>query len=752
MDYGFDTEKGIFTLLQPETGKDWSNHIFNDVGYVMSITHFGVPWSRYIDKNSVQVTLNCPLTSFVYLRDAENKRYWNIAGYPSLNKIRGYRCEHGQQYTRISSERNGITGSVTYVVAPDDTREIWKVSVCNRTQKRRIIDIFAVTAFDLNGYSQPVYYSAVTTSATEYVEEVNGIYNGNHNPYRPHERSSGYIVSSEAVKAYDGNYEKFIGTMGTQTKPLVLERGRDCGCSCATVRQRGGILENEIELAPGEEKTVYYVLGLTSAKDELVASYGRLIGDCENIVRSALETERFGSLRTKCPERQFNRILNFWAEHQVSYCMLGKKAVRDNAQLAMAMLNFDIPMAKKTIDECVAHQYSDGHSVLTWYPYLEPNIYSDPSAWLVYAVCGYLKETGDMGYLEERLPWLDGGEGRVIDHLKRAVEWFEHPDNYGPHGLPRIHHADWNDALNIPDEKAESVFMAMLICKVYDEMEALAERLGESGYAARLRAGKQKLADTVNAVAWNGEYYVRAFSKYGVVGDKTSENGGKIYVNPQSWSILSGVCPPERLDAVVRAMDAMETSEGIPMCAPSYKEYDESVGRMSGMLPGVYENGGIYNHAGCFKVMADCRLGRGESAVNALKKIAPDGEKNPSSLTTAEPYVFTNCYLKHPTVDMQVGFSWQTGSSAWGLMCYYEGILGLCRDYDGLRVEPAFPESWKRAEAWRNYRGSRLHITYVNRGGRQILLKIDGKETEGDTIPAFSDGQPHEVTVILKKS
>ena len=172
---------------------------------------------------------------------------------------------------------------------------------------------------------------------------------------------------------------------------------------------------------------------------------------------------------------------------------------------------------------------------------------------------------------------------------------------------------------------------------------------------------------------------MRAFSKFGVVGDKSNENGGKIYVNPQSWSILSGVCPQERLDKVIAAMDSTETDEGIPMCMPPYKTYDETVGRMSGMLPGVYENGGIYNHAGCFKVMADCRLGRGDNAVNALKKIAPDGKFNPSSVTTTEPYVFTNCYLKHPSVDMQVGFSWQTGTSAWGLMCYYEGILGLQR-------------------------------------------------------------------------
>ena len=125
MEYKFDTERGVFKLYKGETGKDWSNHLFNGLSYVTSITHYGVPWSRYIDENSVQVTLNCPLTSFVYIRDAKTKNYWNIAGYPSLKKIRKYCCEHGREYTKISSEYNGIEGSITYGRAKDDTRVVW---------------------------------------------------------------------------------------------------------------------------------------------------------------------------------------------------------------------------------------------------------------------------------------------------------------------------------------------------------------------------------------------------------------------------------------------------------------------------------------------------------------------------------------------------------------------------------------------------------------------------------------------------
>ena len=196
-------------------------------------------------------------------------------------------------------------------------------------------------------------------------------------------------------------------------------------------------------------------------------------------------------------------------------------------------------------------------------------------------------------------------------------------------------------------------------------------------------------------------------------------------------------------------MDSMETDLGIPMCSPAYATFDKSVGRMSGMLPGVYENGGIYNHAGCFKVMADCKLGRGDNAVNALRKITPNGKLNPSSLTTTEPYVFVNCYLQHPSAYMMVGFSWQTGSSAWGLMCYYEGVLGLQRGYDGLHICPALPKKWKNVEAVRHYRGNKLIIKYINNGGNNVSLKVDGKKIEGNVIPLFNDNLPHKITVTL---
>ena len=746
MNYEFDYKNGTFTLGELETGKDFSNQLINGCGYVTSVTHYGATFSRYLNEHADLVTYNSKV-SVLYLRDRDSGKYWNIGGFPSLNEITGYKCVHGQNFTEISSRFGGVFNSVTYFQDGNKTREIWKITLRNQDVCARNIDIFPATCFDLGGFAQPFYYNMPTTSATEFIKDINGIYCENKNPYKPHGICNGFIITDAEVSHFEGYYEGFTGAVGTMTKPQVLEKNLDLGDNLATVRDRGGILQTGINLKSGEEKTVYVVLGLAESKRELI----ELVSDglteyCERVYNETVTETPYSALKVDCPEYQINRVMNFWAEHQVRYCMIGKKAVRDNSQLAMAILNCDAEKAKETINECVVHQYSDGHCALLWYPIVEKAVYSDPTCWLVFAVCEYIKESGDTGYLNEKFAYLDGDKDTVYGHLKSAVKWFSDEKNYGVHGLPKIHHADWNDALNIPDENAESVFTAMLISKAYLELMALAQFIKDDAFAKEIKGLRDRLVSAVNAAAYNGEYYVRAFSKFGVVGDKSNKYG-KIYVNPQSWAILSETCPEERVESLLRSVDGMETEDGVPLCAPAYEEYDETVGRMSGMLAGVYENGGIYNHAGCFKVMADCKLGLGDRAVRTFLKILPDGKNNPTEKTTAEPYVFTNCYLKNPAVDMKVGFTWQTGTSAWGLMCLYEGILGIRREYGGLRITPCFPKSWNKVKAERTYRGSRLIIEYERTSGKKYI-EVDGNKTDGDLLKPFTDGKRHIIKVF----
>ncbi len=207
----------------------------------------------------------------------------------------------------------------------------------------------------------------------------------------------------------------------------------------------------------------------------------------------------------------------------------------------------------------------------------------------------------------------------------------------------------------------------------------------------------------------------------------------------------------ENLPKLLRSVDYMEHDFGFTLNLPSYPEYSPHVGRMSGMLPGLFENGGVYCHATGFKILMDCKVGRADKAVETLKKIMPDSEKNPSSQSGAEPYVFTNCYSTHPKYYAKSYWSWTTGTSARAMKGLYEGIMGVKRDYDGLRVEPCFPSKWKSAEMTRKFRGAAYHVVIINPDGIEAgkpEITVDGKAVEGTLIPDFRDGKQHEVRVV----
>jgi cellobiose phosphorylase len=239
---------------------------------------------------------------------------------------------------------------------------------------------------------------------------------------------------------------------------------------------------------------------------------------------------------------------------------------------------------------------------------------------------------------------------------------------------------------------------------------------------------------------------MRALAKTENIGSRQS-SGSKIYLNAQTWAVLGDAAEADKIPSVLKAVDAMERDFGFPLNDPPYAAFDPMVGRMSGMLPGLFENGGVYCHASAFKILMDCRLNRGDHALRTLKKIMPDSERNPSAQSGAEPYVFTNCYSTHPKYYGRSYQSWTTGTSAWCMMGLYEGILGVQRDYEGLRIRPAFPSSWQEAEMTRRFRGAD-YLIRLRRGEHKGIL-VDGERIAGDLLPDFQDGKEHLVEVTL---
>lgn len=302
--YWFNNKSGSFVINTPNTGKYWYNHLWNEDGYYASVTQTGHGTIRYISEDCKNVILNKNEHRYFYLRDEESKDFWNISIMPSMIPINDYRCEHGLEFTRISAEYKGIKSSWFITVPEKGTYEVWKITMNNTTSQRRVLSAFSSIHFDLSGFEQPYNYKPQTTSETIFLDKVNAVFNWSKSPYQPHERCSGFIASSETVVNYDGWLDKFHGVPGNESRPDILINGKNCTNSNVTVRERCGILQNIIELLPGETKIIYYIVGFGCSPETAAKEINDAFNIAEHICKIAIERglKRYGNLRVTTPD------------------------------------------------------------------------------------------------------------------------------------------------------------------------------------------------------------------------------------------------------------------------------------------------------------------------------------------------------------------------------------------------------------------------------------------------------------------
>lgn len=762
--YEFSDNGNSCVIYDPQTPRYWYNYLWNEDRYCAQVSQVGHGRSYYLSEKADMCMINQNDARYLYLRDDSDNTCWNI-GYGPLNTpVEDYSCTHNIAYTEIRSKKADIQSFWRIFVPKEGFHEVWTVKLCNTGNQEREISLFPAVSFSLEGFSYPRYYEMYRCMKTEFDPKLNGVYCESAHPFAPHSRYNGFLASTEQVYAWDGDLTRFCGPTSTLTlpdasacalfqRPDVVVKGQDCTDSEASLFILGGVLQHKLQLKPGEEKVISLIFGISESREEaraVMKHYSDICAVEQEFCESVrYNQDKISSLSVKTPDQKINCIMNNWVKKQADFCIVGKKGVRDNLQIAVGLLGYRQDKAREEILECLRHQFRDGHAVLTWYPY-DDTRYSDQPFWIIWAVCELIKETGDRSILEQNVSWQDGGKATVLEHVKAAVDRLI--EDKGKDGLVKIRFADWNDALNITDDpEAESVMLSHQFCLALDELRHLMEYTGDTEYAQFLAEEYKKLKADINKAAWDGDWYARALSSKGNVGSKDS-SGSKIYLNAQTWAVLSGVADGDKLTRVLRAVDSMEQDFGFPLNLPPYPAYDPHVGRMSGMLSGLFENGGVYCHATGFKILMDCRTGRGTKALHTLQKIMPDSEKNPSLRSGAEPYVFTNCYSVNPGYYGKSYQSWTTGTSVWCLMGLYEGIMGVKRGYDGLQIEPCFPAEWEAAEVNRRFRGADYHIVIRNpnhlENGRAVI-HADGMLWASSVLPDYRDGKIHEIEVLL---
>ncbi|MHC4591860.1 MAG: GH36-type glycosyl hydrolase domain-containing protein, partial [Planctomycetota bacterium] len=548
-----------------------------------------------------------------YLRDDDSGVCWSPTYGPLNEPLDEFVCEHNLSFTEIRASKDGISSALRYFVPMEGLFEVWHLVLRNESESTRRLSAFALTGWELTGFPHARYYYNRVFTTSYHVEKLNGIFAHSDNPYAPHKRYKAFLSCSEELSGHDGFLPAFLGGAGSPARPAALLEGRDCTGSQTACYGKGAVLQNKLVLEPGETKELTYCLGVCASEDEAAESLKTAFA--EGYLEEAIaETEAYwekmiARCSVKTPEDDFDAVMNVWLKKQMMYCRVEKKGVRDNMQIADGVVQIFPECGRAEVLEVLAHQFQDGHTVLTWYPY-DDTYYSDQPMWLVMGVAGYIRETGDFGILNEVVPYQDGGEGTVWEHLKAGLELKQ--TDLGPNGLCRIRYADWNDSLNIlTDDNAESVFVTAGLGYMLKEMAELADRAGEKEFADECRKNHAIVADKMNRIAWDGEYYARALHKDGVVGGHKSE-GSKIFSNPQSWAIIAELVPDDRLPSVLKAMDERcEHDFGLLVNAPVYDKYTRTLGRISAFPPGLYENG-VYCHATGFAIVANaCRTASG---------------------------------------------------------------------------------------------------------------------------------------------
>ena len=775
-----------YVINRPDTPTPWLNYLGQGgFGGIISNTAGGFSFDR--DPRARRATRYrynaIPADQpgrYVYLRDQETGRFWSPTWQPVRGAIEAYECRLGPGYTRIRSALEGIESELLYFVPPANAAgpcpcELWVLRIRNAGPGVRRLRAFSYAEF---GYVDSVsdqqnldWSQHIVSSRRE-----GGVILAS-TRFRP---TTTFLATSEPPVGWTGDRDDFVGRCRDLASPIVVESGEPTNAGSPRGNAIGSLC-HDLELEPGQERRLVYVLGLTDHPEAIAAVVARYREEVE--VERAFDELRadwsayLGRFAVTTPDPEMTEMLGFWNQVQCRTTLnwsrfvsgyetgLGRgMGTRDSAQDTLGTMHSLPEQARRTLTRTWALQFRDGHAWHQFFPLSGeggpglaaefptwPQWFSDDHLWLVLATCAYLRETGDLAYLEERIPWADGDDETVWGHMLRAVEFTL--ANRGPHGLPRAGFADWDDTLNVDhgSGKAESVWCAMQFCRTVLDLAELCRHTGRTGEAGRLQDLHAEVAGLVNAVAWDGSWYARAFDDDGLPIGVAAELHHRINLNPQTWSVIGEVAPRDRAEQALRSVEAhLATPFGTALLWPPYDGGDDRVRGTSTYPPGAKENGGIFCHANTWLIIAAAMLGRGDDAYLHYRRILPLARTD-ADRYRAEPYVYSQniCGPAHPQFGLARN-AWLTGTAAWAFVAATQWILGIRPTFNGLRVAPVIPTSWPGFEARREFRGVTYEIRARREGpGTAVSLVVDGRPVEGSVVPLPPPGTTTVMVAVV---
>ncbi|MGH2679796.1 MAG: GH36-type glycosyl hydrolase domain-containing protein [Actinomycetota bacterium] len=804
--YGcFDDEAREYVISRPDTPLPWINYLGSE-DFVGIISNTAGGYSFYRDARLRRLTRYrynaVPADTggrCLYLRDAATGAFWSPSWQPVRTELDDYRCRHGLGYSVIGSRTSGIETETLYFVPLGQTLEIWRTRITNRRERAVRLSLFSAVEFCLWDAwdDQTNYQRNLSTGEVEVHEGV--VYHKTE--YRERRDHFAYFACSEEVAGFDTQRESFLGPYRGWDRPIAVERGSSSD-SIAHGWAPIGSHHVELDLAPDEMREVVFLLGYAENPPEAkfdppgsttldrravrrVMDRFLRVDEVEGAFRRLREhwSELLDTVQVSTPNEHVDRMVNVWNPYQ---CMatfnLSRSAssfdtgigrgigFRDSSQDLLGFVHMVPERARERILDLAATQLPTGGAYHQYQPLTKRGNdaigsgFNDDPLWLILAAAAYVEETGDRGILDEPVPYDNepGSETPLYEHLRRALGYTL--DRLGPHGLPQIGRADWNDCLNLnafsmePGESfqtvpnreggvAESVFIAGQFVLAAEELAQVSELRGRPDDAAHARAERDRMAEAVRRHGWDGAWFLRAYDHDGrVVGSGENEEG-KIWIEPQGICVMAGIGLDD--GRAVRALDAVEehlgTPHGLVLLAPAYSRYHVELGEISSYPPGYKENGGVFSHTNPWIAIAETIVGNGDRAMERYLRINPSAREDLSDLHRCEPYVYAQVIAGNGAATPgEAKNSWLTGSAAWNYVAITQWILGIRPEHRGLRIDPCLPADWGGFEALRRFRGSTYRIAIrkpVGTTGRVSGVSVDGRPIDGNLVlaPTGSD-------------
>lgn len=806
----FDDQQREYVITNPQTPWPWINYLGNE-DFFSLISNTGGGYSFYKDAKFRRLTRyrynNVPMDSggkYFYIKDGET--IWSPGWKPCKTELDNYECRHGMNYTSIKGVKDGVTATVLYFVPLKTWAEVQKLTLTNGSMEKKKLKIFSFVEWALWNAAADMENFQRNFSTGEVEIEDSVIYHKTE--YKERRNHFAYYSVNVPVNGFESDRESFFGLYNGFEEPQTVIAGIPKN---SVAHGWSPIASHyiEVELNPGESKDYVFVLGYVENKEDEKWESKNIINktkakhtidqfDTAEKVDSAFTALRsywdnlLSNYSVDSGDEKLDRMVNIWNQYQcmITFCFsrsasffesgIGRgMGFRDSNQDLIGFVHQIPERARERIIDIASTQFPDGGCYHQYQPLTKRGNndigggFNDDPIWLILGTISYIKETGDFSILDEMVPFDNDNSlaKTLFDHLTVS---FDHVvNNLGPHHLPLIGRADWNDCLNLncfsndPNEsfqttenksegsKAESLMVAGLFVIYGRDYVTLCHKLGNTTEAARAQLHVEAMVDAVKMYGWDGDWFLRAYDYFGnKVGSNENEEG-KIFIESNGMCTMAGIGKEEGLckKALDSVKERLDCEYGIVLNNPAFTKYHIEYGEISTYPAGYKENAGIFCHNNPWIMIGETVLGNGNRAWDYYKKICPSYLEDISELHKTEPYVYAQMIAgKDAFKPGEAKNSWLTGTASWNFYTISQFILGIQPDYDGLRIEPCIPTHWKGFTVTRKFRGATYHIEIQNPDGVSKGVKklyVDGNEYDVNLIPAIGDGKEHRILVML---